>query len=849
MTIGSIQLAAYGKENKYLNGNPQITFFKNVQKLHTHFSRKSITLFPESSSPDRLSPFSPTKIRVKVPRHADLLHKTYLVVTLPDIYSHKVEGFRWVRAPGLAMIDKVILKIGGESIQTLTREWIWIHSRYTQPLDKQDAWDRLAGNTPDVYHPMDPIKREYPSSKTVEDLFLQRFEANTLLNLKQNIRRSNPNSQPVIPSIEGREVRIPLPFFFHTNVGKSLPLVAVQYADIEFEFHMRPYAELFTVRKAAYSIDSLRETRSSVTISREIRTALEHDPPTPYVSPSQYPNIVLENGEPTSSNIIRYLSYDASFQDNSWNLNLRVEADYVYLKEDERRYFALNSHEILMDDVLQEDRPVGNDESNVEYRIFHPVRQMFWWFQRSDSSNTNEWLNWTQFQSVDPFLDGIRDSLKGVHGVANPEYPIRAFQDTMEESLLGKDRIDPAQIWLQDEHLQRGVIPNFFLKGIYRSPQVADPTALQCLHILYRYGFRTRFGNWFLKRLQHATSVQHLAKLKQEAYEFIDLWKYTHPNDIPIITRNNYEAYQEHAMETAAVRIHNHRDGVEEEKSADYWNLATSWNFHKEGYPLPGLYCNSFALEPFADYPTGSLNASMIDSITLRIRVRAPPTIASVIDSEYNVNPYLNERRTMQLTVQTNTNPALDLQGSVVTQPLNPLTATSSDANTNTTTFTLSNSDSLTQTIKDVTSSLCGYFQADLNAVLEDYTDQANLTQAIPYGNYTYQVQAQAPVVPNNEVTSITWKGLMDDVVMSNFEYFKESKEDYPQMMETANITDNKDPLEVFNDAAIRRASIMDATETTGTASQQWSYRIYSIFHRWNVLRIENGMAHKVFAN
>jgi hypothetical protein len=113
MTIGSIQLAAYGKENRYLNGNPKVNFFQIVQTKHTHFSKKTITLFPEPSSPDHLSSCSTTKIRVKIPRHADLLHKMYLLVNIPDIYSHKVEGFRWVRGLGIAMIDKVVLKAGG----------------------------------------------------------------------------------------------------------------------------------------------------------------------------------------------------------------------------------------------------------------------------------------------------------------------------------------------------------------------------------------------------------------------------------------------------------------------------------------------------------------------------------------------------------------------------------------------------------------------------------------------------------------------------------------------------------------------------------------------------------------
>lgn len=131
MTIGSVQLAAYGKENIYLNGNPSIHFFQLVQTKHTHFSRKTITLFPEPSSPDHLSPCAKTTIRVKLPRHADLLHKMYLLVSIPDVYSHKVEGFRWVRGLGIAMIDKVVLKAGGVDLQTLTREWLWIQSRYT----------------------------------------------------------------------------------------------------------------------------------------------------------------------------------------------------------------------------------------------------------------------------------------------------------------------------------------------------------------------------------------------------------------------------------------------------------------------------------------------------------------------------------------------------------------------------------------------------------------------------------------------------------------------------------------------------------------------------------------------
>jgi len=60
---------------------------------------------------------------------------------------------------------------------------------------------------------------------------------------------------------------------------------------------------------------------------------------------------------------------------------------------------------------------------------------------------------------------------------------------------------------------------------------------------------------------------------------------------------------------------------------------------------------------------------------------------------------------------------------------------------------------------------------------------------------------------------------------------------------------ENKDPVDIYNDAAIRRAEVMDTTETRSESAAQWGYTITALFHRWNVIRLENGMAHKVFAN
>ena len=42
MTGGLMQLVAYGAQDVYLTGNPQITFFKVVYRRHTNFSMEAI---------------------------------------------------------------------------------------------------------------------------------------------------------------------------------------------------------------------------------------------------------------------------------------------------------------------------------------------------------------------------------------------------------------------------------------------------------------------------------------------------------------------------------------------------------------------------------------------------------------------------------------------------------------------------------------------------------------------------------------------------------------------------------------------------------------------------------------
>lgn len=84
MTGGILQLVAKGNDDIFLIGNPQITFFKRVYRRYSNFSIDQLRL-PITGKLH----FGGSGIS-RIKRLADLVHKMYLVIELPDvdIYYH-----------------------------------------------------------------------------------------------------------------------------------------------------------------------------------------------------------------------------------------------------------------------------------------------------------------------------------------------------------------------------------------------------------------------------------------------------------------------------------------------------------------------------------------------------------------------------------------------------------------------------------------------------------------------------------------------------------------------------------------------------------------------------------------
>ena len=72
-------------KNIILNGNPNKTFFKSVYSKYTNFGLQKYRI--DYKGYQNLQTSQTSTFTFKIPRYAELLMDTFLVITIPDIWS------------------------------------------------------------------------------------------------------------------------------------------------------------------------------------------------------------------------------------------------------------------------------------------------------------------------------------------------------------------------------------------------------------------------------------------------------------------------------------------------------------------------------------------------------------------------------------------------------------------------------------------------------------------------------------------------------------------------------------------------------------------------------------------
>ena len=144
MAGGLMQLVAYGAQDVYLTGNPEVTFFQAKYKRHTNFAMENIeqTVNGTAANSGRVS--------VTIARNGDLVGDMYL-----ELKSAAGDATKacWVAERA---INNVELSIGGQRVDKHYQKWWRLYSELYLDESKKATWGKMTTGASDktVYLPL-----------------------------------------------------------------------------------------------------------------------------------------------------------------------------------------------------------------------------------------------------------------------------------------------------------------------------------------------------------------------------------------------------------------------------------------------------------------------------------------------------------------------------------------------------------------------------------------------------------------------------------------------------------------------------------------------------------------------
>jgi len=362
MAGGLLNIISVGNNNVFLTGNPSKTFFKVTYSKYSNFGLQKFRLDYNGSRDLRLT--EPSTFSFTVKRYAELLMDTYLVVTLPDIWSPVYPpttdtnqqwvpyGFRWIEDIGTQMISEITITCGSLTLQRYTGDYLSaiVNRDFTE--EKKKLYNEMTGNVVELYDPANAYGRNntYPSVS---------FTKNPL---------------GAEPSIRGRTLYIPINTWFTMNSSCAFPLIALQYNELNISVTLRPIQELFQVRDVFdinYNFPYIQPdfNQSQFQMYRFLQT-----PPTPLIKTADYTNTV-----------------------STWNADVHLISTYCFLSKEEAKIFASQDQVYLVKDVFNYFFENVTGTQRLKVNSNGMISNWMFYLQRNDVNLRNEWSNYTNW--------------------------------------------------------------------------------------------------------------------------------------------------------------------------------------------------------------------------------------------------------------------------------------------------------------------------------------------------------------------------------------------------------------------------------------------------------------------
>ena len=554
---GLMQLVAYGAQDVYLTGNPQITFWKVTYRRYTNFSIESIEqTFNGQADFGR-------RVTCIISRNGDLAYRTYLQVTLPEINqlmgnsaslssgAYSVYA-RWLDFPGEQLIAQVEVEIGGQRIDRQYGDWMHIWNQLTMTAEQQRGYFKMIGNTTQLTFITDPSFADVdgPCDSTAP---------------RQVCAPRN--------ALPETTLYVPLQFWFCCNPGLALPLIALQYHEVKINLDLRPIDECL------WAVTSLSCNSTQNPKGGPYRNGADN----------QY-----GVGTPVTATI----AYNQSLVAAS------LYVDYVFLDTDERRRFAQNPHEYLITQLqFTGDESVGSSSNKIKLNFNHPVKELIWVVQPDQNVDYCSSLlcDATLFKvlGAQPFnyTDAIDALPNAIHAFGGPEATTGAgafidarglFQDAGALDAAIPDGF--TGYWHGGIYNNAYNETNFGGQGVPLNPTIDNTAALASLG-LTREDFGGRGHNDGSSVSDAGTFVLSETSLDMHCWG-------QNPVVVAKLQLNGQDRFSE-------------REG-------SYFSWVQPYQTHTRS-PDEGINVYSFALRPEEHQPSGTCNFSRIDNATLQL--------------------------------------------------------------------------------------------------------------------------------------------------------------------------------------------------------------------------------------
>ena len=612
-----MQLVAYGAQDVYLTGNPQITFFKVVYRRYTNFAIETVELTLNGTAD-----FG-KRVTVTITRNGDLVTRMYLRIELGQVSMNNYPQdelernkylFAWVREIGHFIIDNIQFEIGGSQIDKHYGHWMSVWNDLTKDVNTQPAYRALIGD--------------------VDDLTVLRA----------------PNAQGVFtPSYV---LYVPLVFWCNTNTGLALPLIALQYHEVRLwiEFvnfnQLICYSNNLSPNKLGNGIGVLNDASllvDYVYIDTEERRRFAQVGHEYLINQLQFTGEEAVNNNPLRIK----LGFNHPTKEFIWDIK---SGDYISGNAPFLTYSASDDWSAALDyaatnvvsgAVTVGETPGGTltnsspeiDLTSASYNAWNTVNTI--------STNTK---NSSKF-SVFTYQAG-----QGIDDSQTPsQYATILYNQANGVSLnqVGFKYRRDVLVNPQSPSYNLGDYVSKFAIIIYYTSVNPDgsgkPGTLTYQVKPWEHDINVRdvsvpLSSWTDNRYSSSNS--------SNSYSDMDIWAIL-PTVNGLLINNQYNP-----VETGLIQLNGHdRFDVRE---GSYFNLIQTYNYHSST-PSNGVNVYSFALHPEQHQPSGTCNLSRIDNTTIILKLytdapftdpsRNPPALSVVgptsvmyiYDTNYNV--------------------------------------------------------------------------------------------------------------------------------------------------------------------------------------------------------------------